>query len=55
MVTGLLTESVWSSGSRIKKLIYPTGLMTLATSMYYPQQAASVAKVIELVTLCRRV
>ncbi|XP_064206803.1 apolipoprotein O, a isoform X1 [Anguilla rostrata] len=32
-------------GSRIKKLIYPTGLMTLATSMYYPQQAASVAKV----------
>ncbi|KAI1903128.1 hypothetical protein AGOR_G00024010 [Albula goreensis] len=32
-------------GSRIKKLIYPTGLMALATSMYYPQQAASVAKV----------
>ncbi|KAJ8347873.1 hypothetical protein SKAU_G00264620 [Synaphobranchus kaupii] len=32
-------------GSRIKKLIYPTGLMGLATSLYYPQQAASVAKV----------
>ncbi|KAJ8266969.1 hypothetical protein GJAV_G00136740 [Gymnothorax javanicus] len=32
-------------GSRIKKLVYPTGLMALAASMYYPQQAASVAKV----------
>lgn len=51
----VFTESVWSLGSRIKKLIYPTGLMALATSLYYPQQAASVAKVIELVTLYRRV
>ncbi|KAJ8390614.1 hypothetical protein AAFF_G00102200 [Aldrovandia affinis] len=32
-------------GSRVKKLIYPTGLMALGTSMYYPKQAASVAKV----------
>ncbi|XP_048850610.1 MICOS complex subunit MIC26-like isoform X2 [Brienomyrus brachyistius] len=31
-------------GSRIKKLIYPTGLMALGASLYYPQQAASIAK-----------
>ncbi|XP_036380181.1 apolipoprotein O, a isoform X1 [Megalops cyprinoides] len=35
----------FARGSRIKKLIYPTGLMALAASMYYPQQAASIAKV----------
>ncbi|XP_061103384.1 apolipoprotein O, a isoform X2 [Conger conger] len=35
----------FARGSRIKKLIYPTGLIALATSMYYPQQAASIAKV----------
>ncbi|KAG2456824.1 MIC26 protein, partial [Polypterus senegalus] len=32
-------------GSRIKKLIYPSGLMALSTSLYYPQQAVTVAKV----------
>uniref|UniRef100_A0A8D0KWH4 MICOS complex subunit n=1 Tax=Strix occidentalis caurina TaxID=311401 RepID=A0A8D0KWH4_STROC len=26
-------------GSRIKKLVYPTGLMGIGASMYYPQQA----------------
>ncbi|XP_028655262.1 apolipoprotein O, a [Erpetoichthys calabaricus] len=31
-------------GSRIKKLIYPSGLMALSTSLYYPQQAVTVAK-----------
>ncbi|KAI4890042.1 hypothetical protein NFI96_023772 [Prochilodus magdalenae] len=31
-------------GSRLKKLIYPTGLMTVGASMYYPQEAATVAK-----------
>uniref|UniRef100_A0A3B3Q374 MICOS complex subunit n=1 Tax=Paramormyrops kingsleyae TaxID=1676925 RepID=A0A3B3Q374_9TELE len=34
-------------GSRIKKLIYPTGLMALGASLYYPQQAASIAKVLQ--------
>ncbi|XP_018590227.2 apolipoprotein O, a isoform X2 [Scleropages formosus] len=33
-----------SRGSRIKKLIYPTGLMALSASLYYPQQAATIAK-----------
>ncbi|KAJ7421880.1 MICOS complex subunit MIC26 [Willisornis vidua] len=32
-------------GSKIKKLVYPAGLMGIATSMYYPQQAAAMAKV----------
>uniref|UniRef100_A0A671L728 MICOS complex subunit n=1 Tax=Sinocyclocheilus anshuiensis TaxID=1608454 RepID=A0A671L728_9TELE len=31
-------------GSRLKKLIYPTGLMAVAASMYYPQEAVTVAK-----------
>ncbi|XP_074544252.1 MICOS complex subunit MIC26-like [Halichoeres trimaculatus] len=31
-------------GSRIKKLIYPTGLMTISASMYYPEKAAAIAK-----------
>ncbi|XP_038861787.1 MICOS complex subunit MIC26-like isoform X2 [Salvelinus namaycush] len=31
-------------GSRVKKLIYPTGLMAVGYTMYYPQQAASIAK-----------
>ncbi|KAM9440628.1 apolipoprotein O, a [Clarias gariepinus] len=30
--------------SRMKRLIYPTGLMTLGASMYYPQEAATIAK-----------
>ncbi|KAF1452167.1 MICOS complex subunit MIC26, partial [Spheniscus demersus] len=32
-------------GSRIKKLVYPAGLMGIGASMYYPQQAVSIAKV----------
>ncbi|XP_066555266.1 apolipoprotein O, a isoform X1 [Amia ocellicauda] len=32
-------------GSKIKKLVYPTGLMALGASLYYPQQAVTVAKV----------
>ncbi|XP_028987854.1 MICOS complex subunit MIC26-like [Betta splendens] len=31
-------------GSTIKKLIYPTGLMALCASLYYPKEAAAVAK-----------
>ncbi|XP_041707254.1 MICOS complex subunit MIC26 isoform X1 [Coregonus clupeaformis] len=31
-------------GSRVKKLVYPTGLMAAGYSMYYPQAAASIAK-----------
>ncbi|XP_071347467.1 MICOS complex subunit MIC26-like [Trachinotus anak] len=31
-------------GSRIKKLIYPTALMTVSASLYYPEQAAAIAK-----------
>ncbi|XP_008432175.1 MICOS complex subunit MIC26-like [Poecilia reticulata] len=30
-------------GSRIKKVLYPTGLMTLGASLYYPEQAAAIA------------
>ncbi|NXJ95948.1 MIC26 protein, partial [Corythaixoides concolor] len=32
-------------GSKIKKLVYPTGLMGIGASMYYPQQAVAIAKV----------
>ncbi|NXP66881.1 MIC26 protein, partial [Chloropsis cyanopogon] len=32
-------------GSKIKKLVYPAALMGISTSMYYPQQAAAIAKV----------
>ncbi|KAM7379735.1 hypothetical protein PAMP_005266 [Pampus punctatissimus] len=31
-------------GSRIKKLVYPAGLMTVSASLYYPEQAAAIAK-----------
>ncbi|XP_043095493.1 apolipoprotein O, a isoform X1 [Puntigrus tetrazona] len=31
-------------GSRLKKLIYPTALMAVSVSMYYPQEAVSVTK-----------
>uniref|UniRef100_A0A3B4EXH7 MICOS complex subunit n=1 Tax=Pundamilia nyererei TaxID=303518 RepID=A0A3B4EXH7_9CICH len=41
--TGVL-GLVLARGSRIKKLIYPTTLMTLSASLYYPEQAASIAK-----------
>ncbi|KAM6989955.1 MICOS complex subunit MIC26-like [Tautogolabrus adspersus] len=30
--------------SRIKRLIYPAGLMTVSTSLYYPEQAVGIAK-----------
>lgn len=39
-VLGLLL----ARGSRVKKLVYPTGLMTLSASLYYPEQAAAIAK-----------
>ncbi len=32
------------TGSRVKKLMFPTGLMALSTSMFYPQHAASVTR-----------
>ncbi|KAM7400125.1 hypothetical protein PAMA_004702 [Pampus argenteus] len=31
-------------GSRIKKLVYPAGLMTVSASLYYPEQAVAIAK-----------
>lgn len=32
------------TGSRVKRLMFPTGLMALSASMFYPQHAASVAR-----------
>uniref|UniRef100_A0A8V0XFE2 MICOS complex subunit n=1 Tax=Gallus gallus TaxID=9031 RepID=A0A8V0XFE2_CHICK len=32
-------------GSKIKKLVYPAGFMSIGASMYYPQQAVAIAKV----------
>jgi len=32
------------TGSTIKRLMFPTGLMALSASMFYPQHAASVAR-----------
>ncbi|XP_046879574.1 apolipoprotein O, b isoform X1 [Hypomesus transpacificus] len=34
-----------AKGSRVKRLVFPLGLMALSASMFYPQQAASIAKV----------
>lgn len=31
-------------GSRIKKVLYPAGFLTLSASLYYPEQAAAIAK-----------
>lgn len=31
-------------GSRVKRLLYPTGLMAVSASLYYPERAASVAR-----------
>ncbi|XP_027009115.1 apolipoprotein O, a isoform X1 [Tachysurus fulvidraco] len=31
-------------GSRVKRLIYPTTLMAVGASMYYPQEAVTIAK-----------
>ncbi|KAM4604949.1 apolipoprotein O, a [Polymixia lowei] len=39
-VVGLLL----ARGSRIKKIIYPAGLMTAGASLYYPEKAAALAK-----------
>ncbi|XP_040279585.1 MICOS complex subunit MIC26 [Bufo bufo] len=33
-----------AKGSRIKKIIYPLGFMGIGASLYYPQQAATIAK-----------
>ncbi|XP_073686832.1 apolipoprotein O, b [Garra rufa] len=33
-----------AKGSRVKRLMFPTGLMALSASMFYPQHAASVAR-----------
>ncbi|XP_030622979.1 apolipoprotein O, b [Chanos chanos] len=33
-----------AKGCRVRRLVYPTGLMALSASMFYPQHAASVAK-----------
>uniref|UniRef100_A0A3Q3EL44 MICOS complex subunit n=1 Tax=Labrus bergylta TaxID=56723 RepID=A0A3Q3EL44_9LABR len=30
--------------SRVKRLIYPAGLVTVSTSLYYPEQAVGIAK-----------
>lgn len=42
-VTGVLGLFL-GRGSRIKKLVYPAGLMTVSASMYYPEKAAAIAK-----------
>uniref|UniRef100_A0A674ANM1 MICOS complex subunit n=2 Tax=Salmo trutta TaxID=8032 RepID=A0A674ANM1_SALTR len=34
-----------AKGSRVKRLVFPVGLMALSASMFYPQQATSLAKV----------
>ncbi|KAM7369586.1 hypothetical protein PAMP_010903 [Pampus punctatissimus] len=34
-----------AKGSRMKRLMFPVGLMALTASMFYPQQAASLLKV----------
>ncbi|XP_029935881.1 apolipoprotein O, b [Myripristis murdjan] len=34
-----------AKGSRVKRLVFPVGLMVLSASMFYPQQAASLFKV----------
>uniref|UniRef100_A0A1A8KC12 MICOS complex subunit n=2 Tax=Nothobranchius kuhntae TaxID=321403 RepID=A0A1A8KC12_NOTKU len=31
-------------GSRVKKLLYPAGFMAVSASLYYPEQAAAIAK-----------
>lgn len=33
------------TGSKMKKLAYPAGLMGIGASIYYPQQAVAIAKV----------
>ncbi|XP_060940872.1 MICOS complex subunit MIC26-like [Limanda limanda] len=39
-VLGLLL----ARGSRARRLLYPAGLVTLSTSLYYPERAASIAR-----------
>lgn len=31
-------------GGRVKRFLFPTGLMTLSASVFYPQHAATLAK-----------
>uniref|UniRef100_A0A803JPC9 MICOS complex subunit n=1 Tax=Xenopus tropicalis TaxID=8364 RepID=A0A803JPC9_XENTR len=38
-------------GSRVKKVIYPLGFMGLGASLYYPQQAVTIAKLLRLQVL----
>ncbi|KAM6151479.1 MICOS complex subunit MIC26 [Rhynchocyon petersi] len=40
-----LVGLIFARGSKIKKLVYPPGFMGLAASIYYPQQAISMAQV----------
>lgn len=44
----LLKTSLSVSGSKVKRLVFPVGLMALSASMFYPQQAASLLKVCTL-------
>lgn len=39
-VLGLLL----ARGSRLKRLVYPVGLMTVSASLYYPEQAVAIAR-----------
>lgn len=41
--TGLL-GLLLARGSKVKKLVYPAGLMTLSASLYYPDKAAAFAR-----------
>uniref|UniRef100_A0A3B5MA37 MICOS complex subunit n=1 Tax=Xiphophorus couchianus TaxID=32473 RepID=A0A3B5MA37_9TELE len=41
-------------GSRLKRLAFPAGLMALSASMFYPQQAAGLAKVNQVLTWTRQ-
>lgn len=41
--TGLM-GLLLARGSRMKKLVYPVGLMTLSASLYYPDKAVAVAR-----------
>lgn len=45
----------YETGSKIKKLVYPAGLMGIGASMYYPQQAVAIAKVSDDTFLWRSV
>ena len=40
-----ITVTKCLSGSKVKRLVFPVGLMALSASMFYPQQAAALLKV----------